>query len=191
MAEIDQIILSADSVAILKTIQTLVSNDSIPCEDIVAYLFEMLGRIRAAIEKKQFAADQLRIIIDAAEAEIARLNEEIARLEAERVDLWLDEYRDRLRELVAELEPLYKQFNEVESQIAPNEARVEGYKKEISILQKSNDDERNRIANDRLKLTETEARIRQLQNELQAAQESQAALEASIARSQALIAEND
>ena len=127
--ELDQIILSADSLAILKTIQTLVSNDSIPCSQIVAYLLEMLGRMRAAIQKKQFAADQLMIIIDSARAEIARLQAELQRLEDERKELWLDEFRDQLREYVAQLEPLYKQFNEVESQIAPNEARVAGFHK--------------------------------------------------------------
>ena len=189
--ELDEIILSADSIAILKTIQTLVSNDAIPCDQIVSYLLEMLGRIRAAIQKKQFAADQLRIIIDGAKAEIARIDAEIARLQQERKDLWLDELKAKLADLVAQLEPLYKQFNEVESQIAPNEARVAGYEKEISILQNANNEERNRIANDRLKLTETEARIRDLQNQLNAARDTQAALQASIAKSQALIAAND
>lgn len=47
--ELDELILGADSVAILKTVQTLASDDSIPCSYIVDYLLEMLGRIRAAI----------------------------------------------------------------------------------------------------------------------------------------------
>ena len=37
-AELDELILTADSVAILKTVQTLSSNDSIPCAQIVDYL---------------------------------------------------------------------------------------------------------------------------------------------------------
>ena len=189
--ELDQVINSADSLAILKTIQTLVSNDAIPCGQIVSYLLEMSGRIRAAIQKKQFAADQLRVIIDAARAEIARLESEITRLENQRASLWLDEMRDQLKDFIAQLEPLYKQFNEVESQIAPNEARVAGFEREIEILQKSNDEERNRINNDNLKLIETQARIRDLQNQLNTARDTQAALEASIARSTALIAENN
>lgn len=189
--ELDQIINSADSVAILKTIQTLVSNDAIPCSQIVSYLLELLGRIRAAVQKKQFAADQLKIIIDGAKAEITRLQAEIDRLQNQRNDLWLDEMRAQLKDLVGQLEPLYKQYNEVQSQIAPNEARVAGFEKEISILQKANDDERNRLTNDRLKLTETEARIRDLQNQLNSARDTQAALQASISKSQALIAAND
>ena len=151
----------------------------------------MAGRIRAAIQKKQFAADQLRVIIDAARAEIARLEAEIQRLEGQRASLWLDEMRDQLRDFIAQLEPLYKQFNEVESQIAPNEAKVAGYEKEISILQQANDAERNRINNDNLKLIETQARIRDLQNQLNSARDTEAALQASISRANALIAENE
>ena len=165
-AELDELILTADSVAILKTVQTLSSNDSIPCAQIVDYLLELLGRIRAAIEKKQFSADQLKVIIDGALAEIARLEDEIKRLEDERKALWLDELKDKLAALTIELEKCYQDFNAVESQIAPNEARVAGYEKEIEILMKSSDEERNRIANDRLKLTEVEALIRDLRNKL-------------------------
>ena len=61
--ELDELILSADSVAILKTIQTVATDDSIPCDQRIAYLLEVLGRIKCAIAKKEFAADQLRVII--------------------------------------------------------------------------------------------------------------------------------
>ena len=64
--ELDELILSADSVAILKTIQTVATDDSIPCDQRIAYLLELLGRIRCAIEKKTFAAEQLKVIIDGA-----------------------------------------------------------------------------------------------------------------------------
>lgn len=50
--ELDELILSADSVAILKTIQTVATDDSIPCAQRIAYLLELLGRIRCAVEKK-------------------------------------------------------------------------------------------------------------------------------------------
>lgn len=88
--ELDELINSADSVALLRTVQSLVSNDSIPCGDALAYLLELLGRIRAAIEKKQFGVDQLKVIIDGAKAEIARLNSEIQKLQDAIKDLWLD-----------------------------------------------------------------------------------------------------
>ena len=71
--EIDELILSADSVAILKTVQTVATDDSLPCDQRIAYLLELLGRIRCAIEKKQFAADQLKVIIEGALEEIKRL----------------------------------------------------------------------------------------------------------------------
>ena len=189
--ELDELILTADSVAILKTVQTLASNDAIPCSQIVDYLLELLGRIRVAIEKKQFSANQLKVIIEGAEAEIARLEDEIDRLEDARKSLWLDELKDKLAKLVKDLEKCYQDMNAVESQIAPNEAKVAGLEKEIQILMKSSDDERNRIANDRLKLTEVEALIRDLENQLRNARNRRDSIEASIAKSEAIIREND
>ena len=127
--ELDEMILAADSVALLKTVQTLASDDSIPCSQIVDYLLEMMGRIRVAIEKKQFHANQLQVIIQGALAEIDRLEGEIDRLQDEKRSLWLDELHSRLAKLVAELEACYQEFNAIESQIAPNEARVAGFRK--------------------------------------------------------------
>ena len=189
--ELDELILSADSVAILKTIQTVATDDSIPCDQRIAYLLEVLGRIRTAVELKQFRAEQLEVIIAGALEEIKRLEGEIERLEEERKALWLDELRDKLAKLVKELENVYNQFNAVEGEIAPKEAQVAGYEKEIKILTRSSDAERNRIAQDKLKLTETEALIRDLENQLRAANNRKDALEASIAKSEAIIREND
>ena len=86
--------------------------------------------------------------------------------------------------------PLYKQFNQVESQIAPNEARIAGFQHEIENLRKSNDAERNRISNDKLELITTEAEIKDLRNRLQLAEERKAFLEASIVEATQQIAEN-
>lgn len=88
--------LTADAIVILKTIQTVATDDSIPCSEQVNYLLELLGKIKSAIEKKQFSADQLTIIIEAAEAEIKRLEKEIERLEEEKKSFWLSELRDKL-----------------------------------------------------------------------------------------------
>ena len=189
--ELDELIISADSVAILKTIQTVATDDSIPCDQRIAYLLEVLGRIRCAIEKKQFSADSIEVIIEGALEEIKRLEGEIARLEDEKKALWLEELRDKLAHLVKELEDVYDQFNHVESEIPPREAKIAGYEKEIQILNKSSDKERNRIAEDQLKLTKTEAIIRELESQLQAAENRKAALEASIKRSEDAIAAND
>ena len=59
--------------------------------------------------------------------------------------------------MISELQDSFREFNAIESQIAPNEARVAGYEREIEILRKRSDGERNRIANDKLKLTAVEA----------------------------------
>lgn len=58
-------------------------------------------------------------------------------------------------------------------------------------MTKSSDAERNRIAQDKLKLTETEAIIRDLENQLRAAKNRKAALEESIRKSEAIIDSND
>ena len=189
--ELDQLILSADSVAILKTIQTVATDDSIPCEQRIAYLLELLGRIRCAIQKKQFAADQLKVIIDGARTEIDRLQSEINRLKQNIVDLWLDELLNKLNDQIALLETVYAQFNQVESQIAPNEAKVAGYEKELALLTKNADEERNRVTNDRLKLTEVQAKIRDLEAQLKAAKDREAALQASITKSLTIIADDE
>lgn len=48
-SELDRLILAADSVAILKTIQTVATDDSLTCDQRIAYLLEVIGRIRAAV----------------------------------------------------------------------------------------------------------------------------------------------
>jgi hypothetical protein len=65
-AELDNLILSADSVALLKTIQSVGTNSALPCDQRIAYLLELLGRLKAAVAKKTFAASQVKIVIDAA-----------------------------------------------------------------------------------------------------------------------------
>ena len=69
--------------------------------------------------------------------------------------MWLDELRDKLAKLVKDLEDVYNRFNAVEDEIPPRQAEVAGLNKEIHILEKSSDAERNRIAQEKLKLSET------------------------------------
>lgn len=189
--ELDRLILAADSVALLKTIQTVATDDSLTCDQRIAYLLEVLGRIRAAVEKKQFAAEQLKVIIDSAHAEIKRLEGEISRLNGEIKNLWLEELHKNLADAVNKLQELYSQFNAAESNIAPNEAKVAGYEKEIAILTSSSDAERNRISNDRLRQTEVESLIRELEAQLADARSRETALRLSIKKSEETISRND
>ena len=71
----------------MKTIQTVATDDSIPCDQIIAYLLEVLGRIRCAIEKKQFVSNQIEVIIHGAFEEIKRLEEENKKIEVEKKNL--------------------------------------------------------------------------------------------------------
>jgi chromosome segregation ATPase len=86
---------------------------------------------------------------------------------------------------------VYNQFNAVEIQIPPLQGEIAGLEKEIQILTRNSDSERNRIAQEKLKLTETEALIRDIQTRLKKAKEQKATLEASIAKSEDLICKND
>lgn len=62
ISEVDRLIQSADIGAILKTIQTIGSDSSVTCNQRINYLLELQGRLRVAIEKKNFSAEQLKVI---------------------------------------------------------------------------------------------------------------------------------
>ena len=47
--EVDNLILTADSVALLKLIQSVGIDTTIPCDQRIAYLLELNGRIKSAI----------------------------------------------------------------------------------------------------------------------------------------------
>jgi hypothetical protein len=59
-------VLSADIVGILRTIQAVGTNETLPCDQRIAYLLEILGRVKTVVQKKTFAADSLKIVVDAA-----------------------------------------------------------------------------------------------------------------------------
>lgn len=53
----------------------------------------------------------------------------------------------------------------------------------MELIEKQSDDERNRISNNRLRLTEVEAQISDLRQKLRAAEEKKAYITSSIAKS--------
>ena len=150
-----------------------------------------MATVKAAIARKNLAADELQAIIDGAKAEIARLQSEIARVQKARDDLALPHLLKRVNDLVAQLQTFYDKINAVKAQIPPEEARIAGYLQEISILEKQNNDNRNRISNDNLKLTQTNNLIKDLETRLQEARNLQANLAASIVAAQAAINDNN
>lgn len=54
LGDIDNMILNADSVGLLKTVQIVGTDNSIPCDQRIAFLLELDGRLKSAIEKKIF-----------------------------------------------------------------------------------------------------------------------------------------
>jgi len=190
-ANLEKFAADGDTAAILTTLKNLAADDSVPCGSKVAYLQELLGTVKGAIQRKVLAADELTSIINGAKAEIARLQDEIARAQRDRDALKIPDIEARIADLVARLQNLYAQINTVKSQIPPEQARIVGFENEISTLTRQNDDERNRISNDKLKLTQTDNLIRDLENRLKDARDQKAALEASIAASEGLIRDNN
>lgn len=72
-AEIDKFSDDGDTAAILKTINTVATDDSVACGTKISYLLELLGSVKAAIQRKSLFVDQLVSIIGGAKAEITRL----------------------------------------------------------------------------------------------------------------------
>lgn len=190
-SELDKFADDGDTGAILKTLNVVASDDSVPCGTKISYLLELLGSVKNAIQRKNLLADQLASIIDGAKAEIARLQGEIDRIQKDRDALGIPSLETKVNDLISRLQVLYNQINAVKAQIPPEDARVQGFLKEISTLEKQNDDERNRISNDKLKLAQTINLIKDLESRLQDARDTKAALEASISASDAIIRDNN
>lgn len=190
-AELDNLILSADSVALLRTIQGVGTNTTLPCDQRIAYLLELLGRLKAAVAKKSFAADQVKIVIDAALKEVARLQGLIDANNAAIDKLGLDSLKVRLNGLLADLQTAYVQYNKVSTQIPIIEAQINGNDQEIQILIKNSDAERNRIANDKLKLADILAQISSIEARLTDLQNKQVTIQGAITKGENNIAFND
>ena len=183
--------MSADSVAILKTIQAVGTNTALPCDQRIAYLLELLGRIKAAVAKKTFAGDQLKIVIDASTKEITRIQ---ALIDANNVaigKLGVDDLKTKLNGLLADLQAAYVNFNKVQSQIPIIEAQAKGGDQEIQILVKNSDAARNGLANDKLKLADIANQIAAINTKLQTLQSQQTYIQSAIDKGEANIAANE
>lgn len=130
-------------------------------------------------------------IIDGAKAEITRLQAEIVRVQRDRDGLFIPDIERKIADLVSKLEVLYNRISALKTQIPPEEARILGYEKEIATYNKQNDDERNRISNDKLKLAQTISSIVEAENRLKDLRDARVALENSISNSEGLIRDNN
>jgi hypothetical protein len=118
-AEIDKFADDGDTAAILKTINAVATDDSVPCGTKISYLLELLGSVKAAIQRKSLFVDQLVSIIGGAKAEITRLQSEIARTQGDRDALKIPAIEAKIAALVSKLEGLYGQINALKTQIPP------------------------------------------------------------------------
>ena len=134
---------------------------------------------------------QLQVVIDAATAEIARLQKENDSLNAAKNALGLEALKAQLANLSDQLNKIYQQYNQVNSQIAPNEAKIAGYKQDILNNMQASQAKRNIINSDNIELVSVDRKISELEQQLAAARQRRAFLQAEITSSLAAIAEND
>lgn len=129
LGDIDNMILNADSVGLLKTVQVVGTDNSIPCDQRIAFLLELDGRLKSAIEKKIFNSEQLKVVINSAQTETIRLQQIIDQNNADIDRLGLNDLNARINGLIKEMQGAYTNFNVIESQIPVLEAQVSGNEK--------------------------------------------------------------
>ena len=110
---------SGDVGALTSTLQSVATDDSVPCAAKVTYLLNLLGATKDGVRRKTLVADQLVAVIADAKAEIARLTDEIARVLRERDAAQVPDLDARVNDLSAKLTTLYNQINAVRTQIGP------------------------------------------------------------------------
>lgn len=106
------------------------------------------------------------MVIQGAEEEIVRINNEIERLNNSRNSLKLTILRNNLDELVKKLQEQYDSYNQQNKKVTPLQAQIDGYTQEISILQGHAEEDRALATRRKLDVADYEANIRRLQSEL-------------------------
>lgn len=122
--------------------------------------------IKVVLERKMLTSAQLQVVIQGAEEEIVRINNEIERLNNSRNSLKLTILRNNLDELVKKLQEQYDSYNQQNKKVTPLQAQIDGYTQEISILQGHAEEDRALATRRKLDVADYEANIRRLQSEL-------------------------
>ena len=79
--------------------------------------------------------------------------------------------KEKLKKILKDLRSTYFEFNFTESQIPIKEGKISGYERELERLRRKSDSERNRIAQDKIKLVEVRSIIKNLEIQLKEAKE--------------------
>lgn len=130
------------------------------------YSDQVIGMIKVVLERKTLTSAQLQVVIQGAEEEIVRINDEIERLNNSRNSLKLTILRNNLDELVKKLQEQYDSYNQQNKKVTPLQAQIDGYTQEISILQGHAEEDRALATRRKLDVADYEANIRRLQSEL-------------------------
>lgn len=128
------------------------------------YSDQVIGMIKVVLERKTLTSAQLQVVIQGAEEEIVRINDEIERLNNSRNSLKLTILRNNLDELVKKLQEQYNSYNQQNKKVTPLQAQIDGYTQEISILQGHAEEDRALATRRKLDVADYEANIRRLQS---------------------------
>ena len=134
--QLDGIIVGADTLAISKTIQTVIVS-SMDCDQKIAYLSEFFGRIQNNVKVKKLALKKLELLKDLAHQEIERLQEEVDRLNGERNTLELTELNKRLEVWIIKLEHAYDQYNKAVAEKQNAEEELPTYEEKMRVIKLS------------------------------------------------------
>lgn len=120
------LILTGDITAIIKLIQTVAMDNSVPCDKKIAYLLELLGRLRTAVEKKSKLSLKLKLVIQTSINEINKLQIQLEDSRKALNQLGLDDLKNSSKRINKQLEDKYAAFNDVEGQIPVLQAQLMG-----------------------------------------------------------------
>lgn len=140
--QIDDLILSVDSLGFTKVIQDVNKSSGYSCEQKVNYLNNMLGRVQSAISMKTFVADQLQSVINTATDQFNSITLQISQKQDQLKTLNITSIKEKLQIDLTTLEGLYAKFNSIDTNTGPLEATIDGYKKDIATLRAKSDIDR-------------------------------------------------
>jgi|JI61114C2RNA_FD_contig_71_1676879_length_1132_multi_2_in_0_out_0_2 hypothetical protein len=66
---------AGDVAGITKLLSVVATDDSVSCDNKIAYLMDLLGQVREAVRRKTLVHDQLKAVIDGAKGEVTRLTD--------------------------------------------------------------------------------------------------------------------
>lgn len=133
------------------------------CRDKVMFLLDFVSLLRSAANRKQAAANQLTTIVGVAKFEISRLTDDIEAVKKEKSDLRITEYQAKITDIINKLKVYYEEIKSTKAPLPAYEKQILELQQNIEDLSKQNDEIRNKMTEDRLKIVQADNLITDLQ----------------------------